>query len=94
MFRKVIVALVMIVMINGCAQVRKDNFSVAWKHFHSAFYDNGRIVDTGNENVSHSEGQGYGMLFAVTAGDKAHFDEPINCLVGAMYLVPRQTALV
>ena len=75
MFRKVIVALVMIVMINGCAQVRKDNFSVAWKHFHSAFYDNGRIVDTGNENVSHSEGQGYGMLFAVTAGDKAHFDE-------------------
>ena len=46
MFRKAIVALVMIVMTNGCAPVRKDNFSVAWKHFNSAFYDNGRIVDT------------------------------------------------
>ncbi|AWK88298.1 endoglucanase [Azospirillum thermophilum] len=34
----------------------------------------GRIVDTGNKGVSHSEGQGYGMLLAVAADDRAAFD--------------------
>lgn len=46
----------------------------AWKSYHSRFYDNGRIVDTGNDNVSHSEGQGYGMLFALAANDKPRFE--------------------
>ena len=31
----------------------------------------GRVVDTGNGLISHSEGQGYGMLLAVAAGDRA-----------------------
>ena len=34
----------------------------------------GRLVDTGNKGVSHSEGQGYGMLLAVRADDRASFD--------------------
>lgn len=34
----------------------------------------GRIVDTGNGNVSHSEGQGYGMVLAAWAGDRDAFD--------------------
>ena len=34
----------------------------------------GRVVDTGNGGISHSEGQGYGMLLAVAAGDRATFD--------------------
>lgn len=34
----------------------------------------GRIVDTGNHGVSHSEGQGYGMILALRAGDRAAFD--------------------
>lgn len=34
----------------------------------------GRIVDTGNEGISHSEGQGWGLLFAVAAGDRPSFD--------------------
>lgn len=34
----------------------------------------GRIVDTGNGGISHSEGQGYGMLLAHSAGDRAGFD--------------------
>ncbi len=33
----------------------------------------GRIVDTGNGGVSHSEGQGYGMLLAAAAGDEPAF---------------------
>ncbi len=34
----------------------------------------GRVVDTAARGVSHSEGQGYGMLLAVAAGDRAAFD--------------------
>jgi endo-1,4-beta-D-glucanase Y len=34
----------------------------------------GRVIDTGNGGISHSEGQGYGMLLAVAAGDRAAFD--------------------
>jgi endoglucanase len=34
----------------------------------------GRIVDTGNGNVSHSEGQGFGLLLAVAYHDRQAFD--------------------
>lgn len=34
----------------------------------------GRVIDTGNGNISHSEGQGYAMLFAVAYGDRARFE--------------------
>ncbi len=43
-----------------------------WKeHFLAS---DGRIVDTGNKGISHSEGQGYGMLLAVAADDRRAFD--------------------
>lgn len=34
----------------------------------------GRVIDTGNGNISHSEGQGYAMLFAVAYQDRTRFD--------------------
>jgi endoglucanase len=34
----------------------------------------GRVIDTGNGDISHSEGQGYGLLFAVRFDDRATFD--------------------
>lgn len=46
-----------------------------WESYQAAFLDpSGRIVDTGNGGVSHSEGQGYGLLLAVLADDPANFD--------------------
>jgi endo-1,4-beta-D-glucanase Y len=46
-----------------------------WHSFKSRFLSNdGRIVDNGNGGVSHSEGQGWGLLFALAAGDQASFD--------------------
>ncbi|MEN3793058.1 glycosyl hydrolase family 8 [Fulvimarina sp. MAC3] len=36
--------------------------------------EDGRIVDDANGGVSHSEGQGYGMLLAVFHDDRASFD--------------------
>src|SRR5262249_22467996 len=34
----------------------------------------GRVIDTANGNISHSEGQGYGLLLAVLADDRAAFE--------------------
>lgn len=35
----------------------------------------GRVVDTGNAGISHSEGQSYGMLFAVHFDDRTAFNQ-------------------
>ena len=46
-----------------------------WELFKQAFVESsGRVVDTGQDRVSHSEGQGFGMLFAVHYDDRAAFD--------------------
>jgi endo-1,4-beta-D-glucanase Y len=46
-----------------------------WLNYKSRFItEQGRVLDTGNNYVSHSEGQGYGMLLAVAANDRPVFD--------------------
>ena len=46
-----------------------------WQTFKRNFiHEDGRVVDVGNGNISHSEGQGYGMLLAVAANDRVTFD--------------------
>jgi len=46
-----------------------------WKTFVSRFVGaEGRVIDTGNGDVSHTEGQGYGMLLAVAFSDRKTFD--------------------
>lgn len=35
----------------------------------------GRVIDTYNQGISHSEGQGYGMLLAVAHDDRVVFDQ-------------------
>lgn len=48
---------------------------VAWEGFRTRFvHPDGRVIDTGNGDVSHSEGQGWGMLAAVRAGDRPAFE--------------------
>lgn len=47
----------------------------AWQAYKDRFVtESGRVVDTANGGISHSEGQGYGMLLAVAAGDRQTFD--------------------
>lgn len=47
----------------------------AWASWRDRFlHDDGRVVDVDNGGVSHSEGQGYGLLFAEAAADRAAFD--------------------
>lgn len=45
-----------------------------WRTYKQRFLDrSGRIVDTGNGGISHSEGQGYGMVLAVLSQDQDAF---------------------
>ncbi len=45
-----------------------------WQAFkHAYVHESGRVIDTGNRDISHSEGQGYAMLLAVAADDQASF---------------------
>lgn len=46
-----------------------------WQAYKTRFVtDTGRVIDTGNGLISHSEGQGYAMVLAVAANDRAAFD--------------------
>ncbi len=47
---------------------------INWRSFRTQFLRDGRIVDNGNGGISHSEGQGYAMILAAKAGDRAGFD--------------------
>lgn len=48
----------------------------AWQAYKAKFLDpSGRIVDDGNGGISHSEGQGYGLLLAYLAGNPADFEQ-------------------
>lgn len=46
-----------------------------WLAFKARFVSSdGRVIDTGNGGISHSEGQGYGLLLAESANDRATFE--------------------
>jgi endoglucanase len=46
-----------------------------WQAYKTRFISSGgRVTDNGNAGVSHSEGQGYGMILAVASDDRATFD--------------------
>ena len=47
-----------------------------WQAYKARFItDQGRVVDTANGMISHSEGQGYAMVVAVAANDRAAFEK-------------------
>jgi endoglucanase len=47
-----------------------------WQAYKAKFLDaSGRIVDDGNGGISHSEGQGYGLLLAYLAASPADFEQ-------------------
>ena len=55
----------------GCA----ESNIVTWEQYKERFLSSdGRVIDTGNRNVSHSEGQGWAMILAVANNDRNSFD--------------------
>jgi endoglucanase len=68
-------ALGLLALSPGVAAARTDAARTAWAAFQARFVTpDGRVVDTGNGGVSHSEGQGWSMLLAVRADDRRGFD--------------------
>lgn len=62
---------------DGNAQWRTDHQSISvedWELYKVKFVDRtGRVIDNANGYISHSEGQGYGMLLAFYAGSQTDF---------------------
>jgi endoglucanase len=55
--------------------IPSDFVSGAWLLYRDKYVTpEGRVVDTRANDISHSEGQGYGMLIAVAADDRHSFD--------------------
>ena len=72
-------ASVLVVACSRRGESREPAADSLWGVFRSTFVDpTGRIVDTGNGGISHSEGQSYGLMLAVLAGDKAAFQSIWN----------------
>lgn len=70
--RRMIPAVLAGVALGGAGHSRAQ---ADWIAFERRFVlPEGRVVDNGNRNVSHSEGQGYGLLGALRAGDQPTFD--------------------
>ena len=46
-----------------------------WSFMNRFITPDGAVVDTQNNGMSHSEGQGYGMLIAVAADDRRRFEQ-------------------
>ncbi len=56
-----------------------------WNVFRTRFLaPEGRVVDTGNRNVSHSEGQGYGLYGAVRADDRQAFQRILTWTLASL----------
>ena len=50
-----------------------------WQLYLDSFVDDsGRVIDGPNGNISHSEGQGYGLLLSVLAEDRASFERILS----------------
>ena len=61
----------------GAAPTESSDHLVAgdWRAFAQRFITpEGRVIDTGNGGISHSEGQGWGLMFAAAFNDRAAFD--------------------
>ena len=50
-------------------------FKAQWAAYRASFVSSdGRVIDNANGGISHSEGQGYGLLLALAADDRATFE--------------------
>jgi endoglucanase len=53
----------------------KSSAMPGWENWRAHYVSqDGRVVDTGQGNISHSEGQGFALILAAAAGDRATFE--------------------
>jgi endo-1,4-beta-D-glucanase Y len=63
-------------LLNACGPAPESSLNTGlWSDYRHAYIrDDGRVVDDGQQGISHSEGQGYAMILAEAADDRATFD--------------------
>ncbi len=67
--------LVLLASFSACEAPRELLDDKDWRLYQQRFISpEGRVIDTGNGNISHSEGQGFGMLLAVAYHDRQTFE--------------------
>nr|CAD6438098.1 endoglucanase [Rhizobium sp. Q54] len=72
----IVTVLSMLVSASPAASQQGSLRSALWETYKERFLDrSGRIVDNGNGGISHSEGQGYGLLLAFLADRPADFEQ-------------------
>ncbi len=77
-FNRTVVMLLAALLVS-CGRGPQRFSGTDWREYKDHFVStDGRVIDTGNENISHSEGQGYGMLLAIAAGNRSDFDRIWN----------------
>ncbi|WP_262300204.1 glycosyl hydrolase family 8 [Microvirga sesbaniae] len=71
----------------GTGGLSANWLETAWSAYKKRFVRAGRVIDDVNR-ISHSEGQGYAMLIAVKAGDRAAFEEIWQWTKRELYIDP------
>lgn len=62
-------------MLAACQFQPSPSVEQDWQRYKERFVSvDGRVIDTGNGGISHSEGQGFGLLLAVNNGDRDAFE--------------------
>lgn len=68
-------ALAAMIATTTMAHAQSSILPADWAAYQQRFVGpDGRVIDDGNGNISHSESQGYGLLLAYLADDRAAFD--------------------
>jgi endoglucanase len=71
-----IIFISLLLLMTACQHISEQDIKKDWQVYQSRFISaDGRVIDTGNGSVSHSEGQGYGLILAVKNHDQANFQK-------------------
>ena len=71
---KGLASILLLALLTACGAEPAAMTDNGWQQYRSQFVSaDGAVRDTGNKNISHSEGQGYAMLMAVAWGDEESF---------------------
>lgn len=75
LFVRVAVFAAALLVAPAIASAQDTSLAAQWAKYRDRFVsDDGRVRDTGNNEVSHTEGQGWAMLFAESFDDRVSFD--------------------
>ncbi len=72
--RRLVISAMALAAMPRAARSAEDLDQMLWASWRDRFLTpEGRVVDDGQDGISHSEGQGYGLLLAAAAGDLESF---------------------